>query len=314
MESLRRSPDPVGAVLSWAFGLGLIVLGASWLFIDQSMVILDLVCVAVGFAALPPVTQALRVVKPFSGGAHFATAIGVLAFGFLFTVYGPNPSATLPHRFASNVGALASVASADASPLADAEAQKASYLADLAATSAAAQKLNVDSFAGDRAAVMAGLRTLDGWRALAARAEEFALTSEEQAQVAAFAAVAQKQRTALTPALRRAYAESLGRALSSYGVTAESEGAQADTLHVIGYALNDQSVLGKVRALISQDAQALSYAKVDFVAERTSAAAETAESATSGAAGVPTAVSAAAAPVLPISASASVATQQGPTL
>jgi hypothetical protein len=276
METIRRSPDPVGAVLSWAFGLGLIVLGASWLFIDQSMVVLDLVCIGVGFAALPPITEALRLFKPFSGRAHALAGFGVLAFGFLFTVYGPNPSATLQHRFASNVGAFAAIAEAEAAQAADARALKATYLADVAAASGSAQKLDASSFVADRDAVFAGLRTLEGWRALAVRAEEYALTAEEQAQVAAFGALVQKQRAMMTPALRRAYADSLRNALSSYGVTAEAEGAGAESLHVVGYALNDQTVLAKVRTLLSRDTQALGYAQVDFVAERTSASASAA--------------------------------------
>jgi hypothetical protein len=314
MESLRRSPNPVGAVVSWAVGLGLIVLGASWLAIDQSMVILDLVCIGVGFAALPPVADALRVFKPFSGGAHALAGLGVLAFGFAYTVYGPNPSATLQNRFASNVGAFDAVTSAAASQGEDAEALKVSYLADVAATAASAQKLDVASFVGNRDGVMAGLRTMDGWRTLSTRAEEFTLTADEQAQVAAFAALAQKQRATLTPALRRAYAENLGNALSSYGVTAEAGGAQAEALHVVGYALNDQTVLGKVRTLISRDAQALGYAQVEFVAERNSAAAASADTSTPAAA-APTVISAAAPNVVSVSATADMAAQtKGPTL
>lgn len=315
MESIRRSPDPVGAVLSWAVGLGLIVLGASWLLIDQSMVILDLVCVAVGFAALPPVTQALRVFNSFSGGAHALAGIGMLAFGFLFTVYGPNPSATLQYRFASNVGAFAPVASAEASQGVDSEAMKVSYLAEIADASSSAQTLDAASFVSDRDAVMAGLRTMEGWRALSSRAADFTLTAEEQTQVAAFTALAQKQRAALTPALRHAYAESLRNALSSYGVTAEAAGADAASLQVIGYALNDQTVLAKVRALLNSDTKALGYTQVDFVAERNSAAA-TADSAETAApaAPAPTVVSAATAPVIPVAAQGSASAAQGPTL
>jgi hypothetical protein len=219
----------------------------------------------------------------------------------------------LQQRFASNVGAFAPVVSAEASPGEDAEALKASYLADITESSASAQKLDAASFVGDLNAVMAGLRTMDGWRALVARAEDFTLTAEEQARVAAFAALAQKQRASMTLTLRRAYADSLRNALSSFGVTAEADGAQAQTLHVVGYALNDQTVLGKVRTLLSRDAQALGFAQVDFVAERNSAAAESAETATPATA--PTVVSAAAPNVVAVSATADIAAPtKGPTL
>lgn len=269
IDRLRDAPNPVGTALATITGVSLLIIGISWLAVDRSLLVFEIVCVIVGLCALPPVARWMRESSGMGAFSHWMAGLGLLAFASAWTIAGPSGN-SMNERFANNpVPTLISSANAQsASDVADATQQKAAYLQNIAAAQSELDAVDPASFAGGQEAVMAGLRTLAAWRGLSAEAESYTLSPEEQAQVAAFTKASDKERAALMPALRRAYANSLRDALSGFGVTAETSGDRAESIEIVGYALNDQSVLNRVRALLTSDISALGFAQSAFVAEK----------------------------------------------
>jgi hypothetical protein len=322
LETLRRSPDPVGAALATIFGVSLLILGISWAAFDRSMLVMEIAFIVVGLAALPWISRRLHDAVAFSGGAHVLAAIAALLGGFMWTVAGPSAD-TMNKRFVTTAAQAAGLVSmpldVEATETADNTAAKAAYLNKIAAANAdLATGIDPVVYHGDRDAVMTGLSLLSSWRALCAQAEAYTLAPEEQAQVTGFNTAAEGARATLLPALRGAYADSLRNALANYGVTAEASGAKSDNIEIIGYALNDQRVQAKVRALLSSDLAALGYTKVDFVADKSAQASDAVATAPEKAV-APTQTSAAAPTIAPTPAFAAAPAQvaakvSGPSL
>lgn len=297
LERLRNSPNPVGTALATIAGISLLIIGMSWIAVDRSLLVFEIACIIVGLFALPPVSRWMRDNSGMGAGSHWLAGLAVMAAATAWTIGGPSAN-SMNERFADNpVPAL--IASADAmtaSDVAGAAQEKAAYLQNIAAAQSELGAIDPASFAGGHDAVMAGLSTLSAWRAMSAQAASYTLSPEEQAQVDAFAKASDKQRAALMPALRRAYADSLRTALSGFGVTAETSGEKAQSIQIVGYALNDQGVLNRVRALLTSDISALGFADAAFVPEKGGAQAPVATPAAATAADATTAVTPTAAP------------------
>jgi hypothetical protein len=303
LDELRSSPNPVGTALATIAGVGLLIIGISWIAVDRSLLVFEIACIVVGLFALPPVGRWMREQLNMGAGGHWFVGTVAMVAAFAWTICGPSAN-SMNERFANNpMPVIASASAQTTSDFADAEQSKSAYLQNISAAQTEVQVADPASFSGGHDAVMAGLRTLAAWRALTTQAASFTLTADEQAQVKAFGAAASKQSAVLMPVLRRAYAESLRDALSSFGVTAETTGDRAEMIQVVGYALNDQSVLSRVKTLLGSDLTSLGFKQTDFVAEKGAAPVTTPAVATTAstpaAAPMPAAVTTSAAETVP---------------